>query len=257
VNVTIAFAVVLILSYVAYIASTIFKVGARARPGAEIAEGKHNAPKATIQQQHGEHTHAAHPTRAAERAAVVEEEEEVEKEEEEAARLKRRALRAAHPYAVPIAVVSLAASTLATVLVAGLLVSVTDNVVRQSEQLTPLSVGLILFPIVCNLGEQAGSINNAWRNKMEGAMALAAGSSIQVALFVTPVLALISLVLAGGQQELILRLIFLPFALIVIGLVSSMYALVSLDGETTWLEGLELLSIYAMIAVAAFALPGA
>src|SRR5262249_49185834 len=143
---------------------------------------------------HGEHTHGA----SAPRRVDSKDEAEEDEEESEAARLKRQALRREHPRAVAIAFVGLIASTLATVLVGGLLVSVTDNIVVESQLLTPLSVGLILFPIVCNLGEQAGSINNAWHDKMEGAMALAAGSSIQVALFVTPVLALISLVLAGG-----------------------------------------------------------
>ncbi len=53
-----------------------------------------------------------------------------------------------------------------------------------------------------------------------------------------------------------LPLNFTPFILIVVGLVTFVYALVSLDGETTWLEGLQFLAFYAMIAVTALALPG-
>ncbi|MGZ3583993.1 MAG: calcium/proton exchanger, partial [Ktedonobacterales bacterium] len=79
---------------------------------------------------------------------------------------------------------------------------------------------------------------------------------VQIALFVTPVLILLSYPLALGEPKLILTLIFQPLELIVIGLVTFVYALVSLDGETTWLEGLQLLAFYAMMVAVAFALPG-
>ena len=180
--------------------------------------------------------------------AADEQEEEVEKK-------KRAELRRQNPYGVPIALVGLAIVTIVTVVVAVILVSVTDRVITNTV-LTPLSVGLILFPIVCNLGEQASSVLNAWRNDMEGAMSVAAGSSVQVALFVTPVLVLLSYLLATGNVNLILVLIFQPLQLIVVGLVAFVYTLVSQDGETTWLEGLQLLAFYAMIVAVAFLLPG-
>ncbi|MGH2486241.1 MAG: hypothetical protein ACRDHE_09535, partial [Ktedonobacterales bacterium] len=168
---------------------------------------------------------------------------------------ERRKYRRTHRYDVWIAFVGLALVTITTVLIVGLLVSVTDNVI-QGTPLTPLSVGLILFPIVCNLGEQAGSVVEAWRNHMEGAMSVAAGSSVQVALFVTPVVVLLSFLIAGGSLHLVLALIFKPLELVILGLVAFVYALVSLDGETTWLEGLQLLAFYAMVVAVAFVLPG-
>ncbi len=154
------------------------------------------------------------------------------------------------------AIVVLFAVTAVTVAIAGLLVSVTDNVIVDTP-LTPLSTGLILFPIVCNMGEGASALLSGWRNKMELAMSVAAGSSVQIPLFVTPLLVFIGFVLARGNSALDLTLIFKPLELIVVGLVTFVYALVNLDGETTWLEGLQLLAFYAMIAVTAFALPGA
>lgn len=87
-------------------------------------------------------------------------------------------------------------------------------------------------------------------------MSVAAGSSVQVALFVTPILVLVSYVLATGNSTLVLAMVFKPLELIVLGLVAFVYALVSLDGETTWLEGLQLLAFYAMMVAVAFALPG-
>lgn len=262
-NITIPFAIVLIISYVAYLLSTIFKIGGKPSKRALEEEAKERAEAAEKKSGRAAITYDGAPVLAAEAGTmteveqVVQVEEAHEQDDDAEERLRRAAMRRERPYAVPIAIVGLATVTLATVIIAGLLVSVTDNAINQASFLTPLSVGFILFPIVCNLGEQAGAMTSAWRNRMEGAMSVAAGSSVQVALFVTPVLALASFFIAMGNTEGILNLTFQPLVLIVIGLVSFVYALVSLDGETTWLEGLQLLAFYAMIVAVAFALPGA
>lgn len=255
INMAIPFSIVLLLSYVAYILATTFDLGHRPHPS-KHERARHAAarkPEVTID---GAVVLAHDAANETEVEKIVDEEEAAAGKEERAARQRRRELRRQHPYALPITLVSLTAVTVATVIIAGLLVSVTDNAIVESPILTPLSVGLILFPIVCNLGEQAGALVNAWHNRMEGAMAVAAGSSVQVALFVTPVLALASFILALGNSDLILTLSFEPLQLIVIGLVAFVYALVSLDGETTWLEGLQLLAFYAMIVAVAFVRPG-
>ncbi|HKT39683.1 MAG TPA: hypothetical protein VJR48_15005, partial [Ktedonobacterales bacterium] len=108
----------------------------------------------------------------------------------------------------------------------------------------------------CNLGELIAAFRGSWRNDMDAAMNVAAGSSVQVPLFVTPVLVLISAILAGANAGSVLTLVFNPVVLIVVGLVTFVYALVNLDGETTWLEGVQLLAFYLMIAVTALVLPG-
>lgn len=257
VRVSVPFGIILILSYVAYIAATEFNIGSRPRKGAAAAEGETGAARSegpSIQVE-GAVALADEPSEETELQAEVLHEEEIEDRDAQRDRERRRAMRKSNPYAVPIALVGLGAAALATVIIAVLLVSVTDSVIQHTA-LTPLSVGLILFPIVCNLGEQAGAITNAWHNRMEGAMAVAAGSSVQVALFVTPALALASIPLATGLLPLTLPIIFPPLELIVLGLVVFVYALVSLDGETTWLEGLQLLAFYCMVAAVAFVLPG-
>jgi Ca2+:H+ antiporter len=257
VNVSVPFGIILILSYIAYIAATEFHIGTRPRRGAARGEAG----------EAGEVEEAAmRPAITTDGAVVLADAPAPETAREQAAqaasadvdviaREKRRELRRQSPYAVPVALAGLAAASIATVLIAVVLVSVTDNVIVNTN-LTPLSVGLVLFPIVCNLGEQAGAITNAWRNRMEGTMAVAAGSSVQVALFVTPVLALVSVPLAAGNLALMLPIIFPALELVVLGLVCFVYALVSLDGETTWLEGLQLLAFYAMVVAVAFVLPG-
>lgn len=252
--ISVPFGLILIGSYVAYLASSIFGVGNKPRARASTAEGEEKAKRAPADTA-GMPTLPDDPAREtlAEKIEAIEEADQPDKEKQAVER--RRAYRRAHPYDVWIMLIGLSLVTVFTVLIAGLLVSVTDNVI-QGTPLTPLSVGLILFPIVCNLGEQAGSLVEAWRNHMEGAMSVAAGSSVQVALFVTPVVVLLSFLIGGGSLHLVLTLIFRPLELIVLGLVAFVYALVSLDGETTWLEGLQLLAFYAMVVAVAFVLPG-
>ncbi|PWT79101.1 MAG: hypothetical protein C5B60_00200 [Chloroflexi bacterium] len=258
-RISVPFGIILILSYAAYIAATIFKVGA------------HKQKKVVEEEERAEAREESSGGVSSERAMMAEgmlltpdegtyETElqktiEADEQEEQIERKERAELRRKNPYAVPLSLIGLAIVTVVTVVMAVILVSVTDTVIAQTP-LTSLSVGLIIFPIVCNLGEQASSILNAWHDNMEGAMSVAAGSSVQVALFVTPVLVLLSYILATGNPYLVLTLIFRPLELIVVGLVAFVYTLVSQDGETTWLEGLQLLAFYAMIVAVALLLPG-
>lgn len=250
--VSVAFGVILIISYIAYVASSVFDLGARAHPREGSAAGEGASTKAVPVEVEGVPLLADDPAHETELEKIV----AAEEVDEEAARRKLRELRRGHGIDIAITIIAFTVVTLLTVGIAAMLVSVTDNVI-QNTPLTPLSVGLILFPVVCNLGEQAGAVVTAWRNHMEGAMSVAAGSSVQVALFVTPVLVLLSFPIGGFSHSLVLSLLFAPLLLITLGLVAFVYALVSLDGETTWLEGLQLLAFYAMIVAVAFALPGA
>ena len=73
------------------------------------------------------------------------------------------------------------------------------------------------------------------------------GSSTQIALLVAPLLVAAGLVL--GQR---LDLVFTPFQVIVTGLATAVVALITHDGESHWFEGVQLLAVYAMVAVAIF-----
>ena len=236
---------ILLLTYFMYVLATTFGVGEKAR--ARRKKGSADGTAQTEGQAEGEEVDAA--TRKLLEADAAEAARN-EKEREE-----RRALRKANPLAVPSRFLGLLILTVVIGLMAYFIVGVTDQVIAQSL-LTPLSVGLILFPIVCNLGELFAAFRGAWANKMDSAMEVAAGSSVQVPLFVTPILVLISAILAGANSGDVLTLIFNPVELIVVGLVTFVYALVNLDGETTWLEGIQLLAFYLMIGVTAFVLPG-
>ena len=264
VNVSLLVAGVLLVTYVLYIGSSVFHLGESPSKTARAAARKQDAKEDSAAQQAYEEGIAAaggltlpEPGPAqqteVEKLITAEEEDEAKTEAQERSMLRQRRLD--EPGKLLGALVLLIVVTLGTVTIAGLLVSVTDNVIRETP-LTPLSTGFILFPIVCNIGEAASALVSGWKNRMELAMSVAAGSSVQVPLFVTSVLVLVSFLIARGNAHAMLTLVFTPLELIVVGLATFVYALVNLDGETTWLEGLQLLAFYAMIAVTAFALPG-
>jgi Ca2+:H+ antiporter len=117
----------------------------------------------------------------------------------------------------------------------------------DSAGLSPFFVGLIVLPVAGNAAEFTTALRMALRNRMEVTMAVSAGASIQVALLVAPVLVLASPLL--GTK---LDLDFTVLELVIFGLIAGLYALVSLDGESTWLEGLQLCAFYLIVAVGAF-----
>ena len=276
--VSVLVSVILIATYGIYIGSEIFGWGEKPAPalageGGTLAAhegGGHAATEADGHTEHAplavsehtpaghEHTeHEEHPAgeHISEHRLLLELEAREQRLHADLERTKHLQMRQQFPRQFRLALVGLAAVTALTVLMAGVLVTVTDQVIVNTP-LTSLSVGLIIFPIVCNLGEAAGAIQSAWHHNMETAMSVAAGSSVQIPLFVTPLLVFISLILAATGTGSVLTLIFYPAELIVVALVAFMYALVNLDGETTWLEGLQLIALYAMVAITAFVLPG-
>ncbi|HET8839935.1 MAG TPA: calcium/proton exchanger [Ktedonobacteraceae bacterium] len=147
-------------------------------------------------------------------------------------------------------IVVLAAATAVTAVVSEVLVGTIEPLTEQVG-LNPFFVGLIILPIVGNAAEHFSAITSASRNHMEISMAITAGSSIQIALLAAPVL-----VLAGAIMGAPLDLNFSLLEVAMFGLVAGLYALISLDGESTWLEGLQLLVFYLIVAVGAFFIPG-
>jgi Ca2+:H+ antiporter len=136
----------------------------------------------------------------------------------------------------------------ATAVASELLVHAIEPVSRAAG-LSQLFLGLILIPIVGNAAEHYSAIVFASRNKMDLALSVAANSSTQIAVFVAPLLVLISLLLRP------MDLIFQPIELVTLFASSAIFAYISLDGETNWLEGVQLLSLYLIAAVAFFFLP--
>jgi Ca2+:H+ antiporter len=143
----------------------------------------------------------------------------------------------------------LAGATAVTAVVSEVLVSTIEPLTHQIG-LNPFFVGLIILPIVGNAAEHFSAITSAVHNHMEISMAITSGSSIQIALLAAPIL-----VLAGALMGVPLDLNFPLFEVVLFALVAVLYALISLDGESTWLEGLLLCAFYLMLAVGTFFTP--
>ena len=120
----------------------------------------------------------------------------------------------------------------------------------KTLHLSSFFVGLIVLPLVGGAAEFATAIRAALADHMETTLSVTAGSSIQIALLIAPLLILISPLL--GTQ---LDLDFTALELVVFGLAAGLFALISLDGESTWLEGLQLCIFYLIVAVGAFFIP--
>ena len=107
-------------------------------------------------------------------------------------------------------------------------------------------VGIILIPVIGNAAEHTTAIVMARKDKMDVALEIAVGSSLQIILFVAPVLIFLSLLFKP------MSIVFNPFELI--ALIASVLIAnrVSHDGESNWLEGVQLLAVYLIIAASFF-----
>lgn len=153
-------------------------------------------------------------------------------------------------WSVRTALIVLVAATLGIVVMSEVLVGAVGHV-TETLGWSELFIGIIIVPLVGNVAEHLVAVQVAIKNKMELSLAVSLGSSLQVALFVAPVLVFISLLVSSQT----LLLVFSSFELIALVSASLVGALVALDGESNWLEGAMLLGVYAMVALAFFALP--
>jgi Ca2+:H+ antiporter len=115
---------------------------------------------------------------------------------------------------------------------------------------TEFFLGIVIIPIVGNVAEHMTAVQAAAKNRMEMSLEISVGSSLQIALFVAPVLVFISLLMGNP-----LTLVFDQFELIALAAAALIAALVGLDGESNWMEGAQLLVVYVILAMAFFFLP--
>jgi Ca2+:H+ antiporter len=141
---------------------------------------------------------------------------------------------------------------LATVAVAVLSEWLVDGVKGVTTGLgwTPMFIGVILVALIGNAAEHASAVTVARRDHMDLSLAIALGSAAQIALFVAPVLVLLGLVLGHPMN-----LLFDGFEVAGVAIAAALANLVIQDGESTWLEGTQLLAVYLVLAVAFFVHP--
>jgi len=152
-------------------------------------------------------------------------------------------------WSVRMALVVLLVSTLGIAWLSEALVGSVEHV-TESLGWSEFFVGIIIVPIVGNVAEHLVAVKVAIKNRMELSLTIALGSSLQIALFVAPLLVFLSL-LMGNPMDLV----FNQFELIALAAASLIAALVALDGESNWLEGAQLLAVYVILAIAFFFLP--
>jgi Ca2+:H+ antiporter len=155
-------------------------------------------------------------------------------------------------------VLALLVASILTAVVAELLVG-TVEAVGESLHWNRIFVGVILLAIFGNAAEQSTAVFLAKRGDMETAMTITYQSSLQIALFTTPFLVLLSAVLTGlghGHGPA-LDLIFSPMEVAAVLLTVAAVTVVGLNGETNWFEGVMLLAVYAILGITFFYIPSA
>jgi len=140
-------------------------------------------------------------------------------------------------------------ATIGIALMSEFLVSSVEPVTQQLG-FSEFFVGIIIIPIIGNVAEHIVAVQMALKNQMDLSLSIALGSSLQIALFVAPVLVFVSPLLGYP-----LTLEFNGFEVIALTAAAVIAALVALDGESNWLEGAMLIAVYSIIALAFFFLP--
>jgi Ca2+:H+ antiporter len=166
-----------------------------------------------------------------------------------------RSTRQAHDeepaFATPVATALLGSGTILTTIQAELLVRSLQPAL-SAFGLTELFVGVVVVALVGNAAEHYSAITAAYRNEMTLSVEIAIGSSAQIALLVAPALVLYSWVIGRPMT-----LLFNPFEIAAIALSVIATGLVVADGESNWVEGLQLIAVYVIVALALYFIPAA
>lgn len=146
---------------------------------------------------------------------------------------------------LPMAIGLLVAATICIAVLSEIFVGTVEPM-AESVGLSKTFVGIILVPIIGNAAEHSTAIIMAIKNKMNAAVEIALGSSLQIILFVVPVLILLSLLFQP------MSIVFTPFELVAVAASVLIANRVASDGESNWLEGLQLVATYIVIGTAFF-----
>jgi Ca2+:H+ antiporter len=227
-SISIAISIILLFVYAMYLAQHVFHVRATRR--SPTRHGRRPAPPPSPNE---------------------DSEDEEDKVEAVTGGVDPREIDESHrPPAPWLSILMLLAVTIGTAWNSELLVGAITPVAEQLGWST-IFIGLVIIPIVGNAAEHSSSLIVAYKDRIDLSMAIAAGSSIQVATFVAPLLVLASLFFAKH-----LDLIFSPLELVILGLATILFTFVSLDGKSSWLAGVQLIAVYVMACVVFFLLPG-
>jgi Ca2+:H+ antiporter len=113
-------------------------------------------------------------------------------------------------------------------------------------------VGVFIVAVLGNAAEHATAVTAAMKNRMDLSLSIAIGSSVQVAMFVAPVLVLLSHLIAPAPMDLL----FSGGLTLTVFLSVLITAQVAADGRSDWLQGVQLLAVYVLLALTFFFAPG-
>jgi len=148
---------------------------------------------------------------------------------------------------------SVAVLALATALVAWMSEILVGSIEPAARALgmTSFFVGVIVVAIVGNAAEHSTAVLMARQNRMDLALGIAVGSSVQIALFVAPLLVLVS----PWVGPVPLDLVFAPAEVLAVVIAVLVTTQIAGDGESHWLEGVQLLAVYLILALVFYFLP--
>jgi len=156
----------------------------------------------------------------------------------------------AHHPSARAALILLLASAAIVGLMSEMLVGAIEPAAEQFG-MSEVFVGVILVALVGNAAEHSTAVLVAVKNKMDLSVNIAVGSSIQIALFAAPLLVFMSYVIGPAPMDLV----FTPFEVVAVGLSVGIIALITHDGESHWMEGVQLLAVYLMLGMGFWFLP--
>lgn len=152
-------------------------------------------------------------------------------------------------WSIALSLGALAATTVGTVVVSEILVEAVEAVVVDWG-LTELFLGVVLVPIIGSAAEHWAAIQAAARNHMDLSLGIAIGSSLQLALFVAPVLVFVSAMVGHP-----LSLVFNVYELTALAGAVIVATFIAFDGRSNWVEGAQLVAVYAIVGMGFYYLP--
>lgn len=156
------------------------------------------------------------------------------------------------PWSMTKSLVILAGSTALVAWMSEILVGSVEFAAKELG-MTSVFVGVIVVAIVGNAAEHSTAILMAMKNRMDLGLGIAMGSSLQIALFVAPLLVVVSHFVGPRPMDLV----FTPAEVVAVVLAVAIVGQISGDGESNWLEGVQLLAVYIIMGIVFYFLPEA
>ncbi len=153
-------------------------------------------------------------------------------------------------WSVPVSLGVLGVSTALIAWISEILVGSVEAA-AASFGMTSVFVGVIVVAVVGNAAEHSTAILVAMKNRMDLSLGVAIGSSLQIALFVAPLLVLVSHFIGPRPMDLV----FTPMEVLAVVAAVIIVEQIASDGESNWLEGVQLLAVYVILAIVFYFLP--